>query len=451
MIPFWIPDRAGGASRWWLYGSLQSLQADLEALGSRLTLRSGSAVEAVAALIAETGAAAVACNQDSDPVQAPVELAVRKLCLQEGALFMALPPASLLFPPGSVLTSTGTPFKVFTPFWRKCLAQGIQRRSLPVPRWRSPRRWPAGLALDQLGLRAGSHLWDGGLHEAWKPGEKEAEARLDRFLDGRRSSYAKDRDYPAVPGTGRLSPHLHFGEIGPVQIVERAGESGIPAQADPFVRQIGWREFSRHLLHHFPSLTEAPLRPEFERMPWRRDRKGLVRWQQGRTGYPLVDAGMRELWTTGWMHNRVRMVVASFLAKHLLIDWRHGARWFMDTLVDADRANNYAGWQWAAGTGTDAAPWFRIFNPTAQSRRYDPQGRYLRRWIPELRDLGDRHIHDPSRAPSHALGKAGVVLGRDYPRPLVEHGFARQRALVAYRNQVQRHRGRHRSGESGSP
>src|SRR5262249_3711442 len=268
--------------------------------------------------------------------------------------------------------------------------------------------------------------WAAGIREAWRPGESGAAAHLRNFLKRGIKSYAEERDRPDHEGASRLSPYLHFGEIGPRQIWRAA----LPAEA--YVRQIAWREFSSHLLFHFPETAKEPLRPEFRRFPWKFDVKSLKAWTRGRTGYPLVDAGMRELWHTGWMHNRVRMVVASFLVKHLLIPWQEGAAWFWDTLVDADLANNTMGWQWAAGCGADAAPYFRIFNPILQGEKFDPAGNYVRRWMPELARLPEKWIHKPWKAPEEVLRTAGIRLGEDYPRPVVNHEEARAQALKAF-------------------
>ncbi|MCK6372352.1 MAG: FAD-binding domain-containing protein, partial [Gammaproteobacteria bacterium] len=286
-----------------------------------------------------------------------------------------------------------------------------------------------------------------GLRARWQPGEASAQRSLRHFVDKSLADYPQRRDRCDLAGTSALSPHLHFGEIGPRQIwhalrSRAAGDSRIGAGAEAFLRQIGWREFSIHLLHHWPDLATRPFQPAYAQFPWRRAPAALRRWQRGHTGYPLVDAGMRELWTTGWMHNRVRMITASFLVKHLLIHWREGEAWFWDTLVDADLANNAASWQWVAGCGADAAPYFRIFNPVLQGQKFDPQGDYVRRWLPELARLPARYLHAPWQADPATLKSAGVGLGKDYPLPIVEHRAARERALAAVRSI---------SGTRGSP
>ncbi|MGE0432301.1 MAG: deoxyribodipyrimidine photo-lyase, partial [Planctomycetota bacterium] len=304
---------------------------------------------------------------------------------------------------------------------------------LAVPRLSAFAQVVACDDLDEWSLTP--HAPDGAaaFDDTWTPGEDGAMQAFERFIMQQRvDTYEADRDRPGVEGTSRLSPHLRSGEISPRQLWAAIHEHPARDGAAKFLAEVGWREFCYHLLFHVNDLTTTNFRADFARMPWLYDRAVLRAWQRGRTGYPLVDAGMRQLWQTGWMHNRVRMVVASFLTKHLLHDWRHGEAWFWDTLVDADRANNVCGWQWVAGCGADAAPYFRVFNPTAQSTRFDPQGVYLRRWLPELAALPDRWIHEPSSAPAGVLREAGVVPGTTYPRPIVEHGAARQRALDAW-------------------
>jgi deoxyribodipyrimidine photo-lyase len=441
-VYIWAPEEEGGwapggASRWWLHHSLLSLEADLRNRGSRLVIRRGRSLEVLRTLAQESRASAVFWNRRYEPAAVGREREIAGRLRADGLTVESFN-AALLFEPSHVQTRQGRPFQVFTPFWRACLAQPEPALPVRAPRELSaPRRWPQSLRVDNLALEP-RHEWTAGLRAAWRPGAAGAANRLRRFLREALASYGEGRDRPDRAGTSRLSPHLHFGEISPRQIWHavqrrvRRSRRGATQGAQAFLRELGWREFAHHLLFHFPHTPDRPLRREFARFPWRKDRTALKAWQRGQTGYPLVDAGMRELWATGWMHNRVRMIVASFLVKHLLLPWRAGARWFWDTLVDADLANNTLGWQWVAGCGADAAPFFRIFNPVTQGEKFDPQGDYVRRWVPELARLRARWIHKPWAAPPHVLREAGVMLGRTYPEPIVDHAAARHRALAAW-------------------
>ena len=425
----------GGASLWWLHHSLDRLDADLQKrYGIRLVLRRGDATMILPALARETGADAVHWNRCYEPAAIARDTALKTVLKQDGVT-VETHNAALLFEPWTVKTQAQGWFKVFSPFWRAC-------RAMPAPA--APQRAPETLArfapsiasdaLADWALQPRKPDWAGGLRDSWTPGEAGAAARLADFVDRCLRTYADGRDRPDRPVTSRLSPHLHFGEIGPRQIwhaLQMAAEGG-SRNIDKFLAEIGWREFSYHLLFHFPDLPERNFRADFDAFPWTGDRRLLTAWQHGRTGYPIVDAGMRELWHTGWMHNRVRMIVASFLVKHLRQDWRAGQAWFWDTLVDADLANNAASWQWVAGSGADAAPYFRIFNPILQGEKFDPQGAYVRRWLPALADLPDRYVHKPWLAPDSVLDTASVKLGRDFPRPLVDHDGARKAALAAF-------------------
>jgi deoxyribodipyrimidine photo-lyase len=436
----WAP---GSASRWWLHYSLQSLAADLARLGSRLVLRRGPEPEALAALARETRAAAVFWNRRYEPAARAAERELDR-SLRAAGIDAESCPGNLLFEPGSILTAADRPFQVFTPFWKACLAAPPPAAPLPAPRrLPSPRRWPASLGLDELGLLPAVD-WAAGLREAWRPGETGAARLLRSFLRTAAHDYAAGRDRPDQPGTSRLSPHLHFGEISARTLWHAA------PQAEPWRRQLGWREFSAHLLYHFPHTAAEPLRPEFRFFPWRLDAAALEAWTRGCTGYPIVDAGMRQLWQTGWMHNRVRMLAASFLVKHLLVPWHEGAAWFWDTLVDADLANNTMGWQWTAGCGADAAPFFRIFNPVLQGEKFDPDGAFVRRWLPELRGLPNGFLHRPWEAPPAVLAEAGITLGTTYPVPIVGHAAARERALGALA-EMQRFRRRPRTASARTP
>jgi deoxyribodipyrimidine photo-lyase len=351
--------------------------------------------------------------------------------------------AALLNEPWQVTTKTGDPMKVFSPYWRAARALGEPPAPRPAPERVLPLKLPQPVAamavtLESLALEPTSPDWAGGLREAWTPGEAGAAAALTDFLTGPLDGYGEGRNRPDYVSTSRLSPHLRFGEIGPRQIwhaTRTAVDSGEAAasssDAEKFLSEIGWREFSYHLLFYNPELATRNFNARFDAFPWRHDEAALKAWRRGATGYPIIDAGLRELWTTGWMHNRVRMIVASFLIKHLLIDWREGEAWFWDTLVDADPANNAASWQWVAGSGADAAPYFRIFNPVTQGLKFDPDGLYVRHWVPEIAALPDSLIHEPWKADAGTLRRAGIGLGESYPRPIVDLDAGRERALAA--------------------
>ena len=408
---------AGGASRWWLHHSLVALAGDLAAAGAKLVLRRGDSAAVLAELSRAVGAAEIYFGAAVEPWARALELRVRDALAAEGVALRRFR-TGILFDPESIRTQAGGIYGVYTPFSRACFAAGGPNVVAAPGRILSVAA-PASDRLADWGLLPTRPDWAGGLRAAWQPGEVGAQAALRGFLDGALERYAARRDFPGVAGTSRLSPHLHFGEISAEQVWQAVGAVADGANAEKFLKEILWREFSQYLLWHHPGLPEAPLRGEFARMPWRDDAAGLAAWQRGRTGVPIVDAGMRELWQTGWMHNRVRMVVASFLVKHLLIDWRAGARWFWDTLVDADLGSNAASWQWVAGSGADAAPYFRVFNPVLQGKKFDPDGAYVRRFVPELAGLSDADIHAPWEAPAAVLAAAGVVLGRDYPVAIV--------------------------------
>jgi deoxyribodipyrimidine photo-lyase len=426
----WPP---GAASRWWLHHSLAAHDAALRARGSRLVLRRGGSVATLVSLARETGADAVFWTAPVEPAAVARDAAVRAALEAAGIAAHASPP-DLLFDPQALRAGSGRAYQVFTPFHKACLRMAAPAEPAPAPRRiPAPARVPKGLPLDALRLPPRID-WATGLRETWTPGEDGARAQLKRAVREIVEDYASSRDAPARAGTSRLSPYLHWGEAGPRQVwhaVRKAADGRPGAGARELLRQLVWRDFAHYLLVHFPRTTDAPLRLAYRRFPWRRDPSGLRAWKRGRTGYPVVDAGMRELWRTGWMHNRVRMIVASFLVKDLLLPWLDGARWFWDTLVDADLANNTLGWQWAAGCGADAAPYFRIFNPVSQGERFDPAGAYVRRWVPELSRLPAEWIHRPWEAPAKVLEAAGVTLGMAYPRPIVDHAAARQRALIA--------------------
>ena len=424
----------GGASQWWLHHSLASLDHDLGEFGSSLVIRSGDAGEVLAEVASETGADSVFFSRRYEPASREQEQGLED-ALGDRLELRAFDD-SLLNHPSAVMTQGGSPYKVFTPFWKASSRLGEPPAPAAVPHAINfATDLPASQPLDELRLLPSAPDWAGGLRSEWQPGESGAHRRLEA-LEPVLQAYGEHRDRPDLDATSRLSPHLHFGEISVRQLwhTVRAMEARLPATrgAEMLLRQLYWRDFSAYLLYHFPTLPEQPLRGEFEQFPWVDDERALRAWQKGMTGYPIVDAGMRQLWASGWMHNRVRMIVASFLVKDLLIPWQRGADWFLDTLVDADLGNNAASWQWVAGCGTDAAPYFRIFNPVLQGRKFDPQGAYVRRWVPELAGLPDRHIHDPWNAPFEALASAGLTLGEQYPEPMVDHGAARDAALEAY-------------------
>jgi deoxyribodipyrimidine photo-lyase len=429
--------RPGGASRWWLHQSLLSLSRDIEASGGRLYLARGEPAQILADLARQSGATDIYCCRQYEPWAAQLEERVyRKLATMDVSLKRFS--GTLLWEPEIVANKAGTPFKVFTPFWRNCLTR--DEPALPLGR-PDKHTWYQGAgpggALQDWQLIPSRPDWSQGWEEVWQPGEAGANAQLEAFLSHRVGDYGAGRDHPAQASTSLLSAHLHFGEISPARVFHRTREAiavnpALAGDGEKFLSEVGWREFSHHLLFHFPHIPEKAFKVNFDAFPWVGSRDNLERWQQGLTGYPLVDAGMRELWATGYMHNRVRMLAASFLCKHLLIDWRAGQAWFWDTLVDADLANNACGWQWVAGSGADASPYFRIFNPVTQAQKFDRAGDYIKRWIPELSALPDRYIHQPWEAPEAILGQCGVRLGETYPLPLVDHRHARESALAAY-------------------
>jgi deoxyribodipyrimidine photo-lyase len=425
----------GGASRWWLHHSLKALDGEFRKLGSRLAIRQGAVFQTLAKLMAETGAEAVYWNRVCEPGALVRDQEIQRVLREEGFTVETFN-GTLLHEPWEVLKHGGEPYRIFTPFWKAVQKAGLDSVPEPPPLDLPPVPediWSADLDALQLLPRT---PWDAGFHEAWRVGEAAANRRLAEFIDTGLAGYQEQRDRPDLPATSRLSPHLHFGEISPRQVIHTIRRAMTPhteADAETYLRELAWREFAYHLLYHFPHTTDEPLDPRFASFPWAENYGAtLAVWQRGRTGFPIVDAGMRELWATGWMHNRARMIAASVLTKNLLIPWREGARWFWDTLVDADLANNTLGWQWTAGCGADAAPYFRVFNPVRQGEKFDPEGHYVRRWVPELARLPTEYIHEPWRAPAVVLDAAGVRLGATYPRPLVDLRGSRERALAAF-------------------
>lgn len=423
VVPVYVLDddaagarRLGGASRWWLHHSLAALDKDLRSAGSRLILRRGRVVSQMAAVAAEIGAREVHALAHHEPWWRQAEAEVAK------ALDLHLHEGNYLAPPASLLTGGGTPYRMFTPFWRALEREMPPPDPLPALKLAAPAQWPSSDALGDWNLLPERPDWAGGLREAWRVGETAAHDQLEDFLH-RVGDYETARNLPSIDGSSRLSPYLHWGELSPNQVWHALdGHRGIGAQS--FRRELGWRDFAQGLIAQFPDYGERSFREEYRRLPWRDPHAeaagDLVAWQQGRTGYPIVDAGMRQLWATGWMHNRVRMIAASFLIKHLLIDWRHGERWFWDTLVDADYASNAVNWQWVSGSGVDASLFSRIMAPLVQSPKFDAAS-YIREWVPELAGLSDADIHDP------------VFRPMNYPAQIVDHREARERALDAYR------------------
>ena len=434
---YFYPDDIGAASRWWLHHSLQALQARFAAVGAPLLLMDGDPASIIPEIAAQTGADLVVWNRVYSPAGIESGKALKKRLADVQVNTQSFN-ANLLIEPSKIATKQATPFKVFTPFWRHCQQHIAPQETLPAPAsLTGVTHELTSKTLDDWALLPSRPNWAKGFEDLWQPGESGAVSRWATFLETNVNNYKDGRDVPAKQTTSLLSPHLAFGEISvrrlwlDVQEVMATGEVSA-ANGSKFLAEIGWREFSRYLLFHFPHMLEEPFNAKFEDFPWQRSESHLTAWQQGLTGYPIVDAGMRELWQTGYMHNRVRMICASFLTKHLLIHWRVGADWFWDTLVDADLANNTTSWQWVAGCGADAAPYFRIFNPVLQGEKFDKRGDYVRHWVPELAKLPDKYLHQPWAAKQEVLLDANVVLGKDYPKPIVDHSIARQTALKAY-------------------
>ncbi len=425
----------GGASRWWLHHSLAGLADDLAALGSRLILRRGAAGAVLDALIAETGADTVLWNRCYDKGSVARDTDIKAGLLGRGLQAESFN-GSLLTEPWEITTKAGGGYKVYTRFWQACRAAGDPPPPVAAPgSLPAPQAWPASDDLAAWGLLPNAPDWAAGFSDHWMPGGQGARDRLEMFLDGAVTGYAAKRDLPGVAATSGLSAHLAWGDIGPRQVWAGAVKTAPAGEGrETFLKELIWREFTHHVLHHFPDLAERPMDAKFQNFPWVPDDTLLAAWQRGQTGYPLVDAGMRELWATGTMHNRVRMVAASFLVKHLLQPWKAGEAWFWDTLVDADPASNPFNWQWVAGCGADAAPYFRIFNPILQGQKFDGDGDYVRRWVPEIAALPKKYLHAPWTAPMDVLADAGVALGRDYPEPVVDHKRARDRALAAFKS-----------------
>lgn len=427
----WAP---GGASDWWRHQSLRTLGDKLAELGSALVLRRGDAAEEIERVAKAVGADRVAFTESIEPDAQERDDRVEH-ALGRAGIDAERFPANLIWPVGTVMTKGGDPYQVFSPFWKAGVRSGEPDEPVSAPKsLKGPETAPESLDLDELGLLPEID-WAGGMRERWNPGEPGAWGALSAFIRDRLDDYHDARNRLDIPGWSAMSPHIHFGEVS-VRRIWHTIAGGRDWEKDKgrehYLREVGWREFAQHLLNHFPETTDKPLRDSFDDFPWSDNDDHLRAWQRGRTGYPVVDAAMRNLWAEGWMPNRARMIVASFLCKDLLIPWQRGAEWFWDTLVDADLGSNTLGWQWTAGCGADAAPYFRVFNPVSQGEKFDPDGDYVRRWVPELADLDKRVIHKPWDAGEIELSAAGVVLGEDYPERIVDHARAREKALEAF-------------------
>lgn len=425
----------GGASRWWLHHSLLSLAASLKAAGAPLILRRGRVEAVIPALASETGAAAVHAGIAHEPFWRRADARIAK-SLQGSRCRLHLHRTSTLIDPDTIRTRTGTVYGMYTPFARAVEALGEPAHPQMAPRTIQAASEIASDALHSWRLLPTSPDWSSGIRATWSPGESAARQRLDVFLAKAAAQYGTSRNLPGEDGTSMLSPYLHFGEISPRIVWHAVRRTQAGADQTSYLRELIWRDFSAYLLWHYPTLPKAPLRPAFAKLPFRHDPRALRAWQQGRTGVPIVDAGMRQLWQTGWMHNRVRMIVASFLVKHLLISWQEGEAWFWDTLVDADLASNAASWQWVTGCGIDSQPFFRVFNPVTQGEKFDSDGAYVRRFVPEIAGLPNQYLHAPWTAPPLDAAAAGLTLGKTYPAPLVDLVDGRNRALEAYRGSV---------------
>lgn len=438
LVPvYFFPEGLGAASYWWLHHSLKSLSASLKEHGVDLIVRTGDPAVILPAIAKQLGVTLLTWNRVYSPSGIALGKRVKEVFDDTGVRTYSTN-GQLLIEPTEVLNKQGTPFKVFTPFWRHC-----QTFLTPKPLEVLPELVPSSIQvesenIDAWQLRPTKPNWASEFDDFWCPGEEGAQARWRWFLSDTVNRYANGRDIPSEGNTSLLSPHLVFGEISANQLFHDTHQAIATREIDTvcghkFLSEIGWREFSRYLLVHFPHILEKPYNKKFESFPWGNERDFVDAWKNGRTGYPIVDAGMRELWRTGYMHNRVRMIVASFLTKHCLTHWREGADWFWDTLLDADIANNTSSWQWVAGCGADASPYFRVFNPILQGEKFDKEGVYIKRWVPELADLPSKYINSPWVAPSQVLRDSGVTLGVSYPNPIIDHKFARNRALSLYR------------------
>lgn len=438
IIPLFIFDeeimgewKYGAAQKYWLHHSLKSLGNDLQQKGANLILRRGNTIANLGDIAIKSGASAIYCLRNYEPWASQLEDFINIHFKGSNVEFKRFS-GNLLLEPEKLKNKSGNNFQVFTPFFRALQSSNMVRIPLPAP---SKIMGFEEIKIESDDLNSWNLLpqkpnW--AINFTNKIGEKHAQDKFEDFLK-RIDKYSNGRDFPSLNSTSFLSPHLRFGEISPAQIWHKIYEiSGNAPYGDyqKFLSELGWREFSYHILMQYPEMPNKPIKQQFENFPWENNELALLNWQKGQTGYPIIDAGMRELWQTGYMHNRVRMIVASFLIKHLMLPWQKGEKWFWDCLLDGDLANNAASWQWVAGCGMDAAPYFRIFNPITQGQKFDANGEYVRMWIPELARIPDEFIHFPKDAPIEVLSKAGVVLGRDYPMPIIDHKFARERALA---------------------
>ena len=431
VIPIYIWDEkdsdlhTGSAGKWWLHQSLDRLSNRIEELGNKLVLRKGNPKPIIEEFVSQNNISKIFMNRRFEPHIIERDEDILSQMDHE------ITNGNLLFDPEDIRTKQDKQYTVFTPLWRNCKMQAEPHEPLAIPsEIPAPDKFPESLSLDELGLLPKIN-WYETFEKKWRPGEEEANRILVHFLKSEARKYGKQRNIPGVRGTSRLSPYLRFGEISPKTIWHVSKDYSNPG-TEHFVREVGWREFSYHLMANFPFLANKPLRENFEQFPWRDSDEDYEAWTKGMTGYPIVDAGMRELYATGWMHNRVRMIVSSFLVKHLLIDWRKGERWFFDTLLDGDFCSNNAGWQWVSGGGADAAPYYRIFNPILQGKKFDTGGRYVRKWVPEIADIPNANLHAPWELSEGQLQLFGVELGETYPEPIVNHEFARKRALESF-------------------
>jgi deoxyribodipyrimidine photo-lyase len=423
----------GAASKWWLHHSLIKLNKSLK---NKLCFFIGNPMDILDEISKQYKISNIFWNRCYEPWRVKRDKKIKKYFNDQNVNVNTFN-GSLLWEPWNVSKKDGTPYKVFTPYYRKgCLNSDKPRMPLPAPNLSNL------ISIDNHDLKIEDlelmpkHNWYSKMISLWSPGEEGAHSKIEEFISNGLNNYKEGRNFPSNQNVSQLSPHLHFGEVSPNQVWYRAktkeGKLGIKKDLDHFLSELGWREFSFNLLYHFPFLPKENLQKKFDNFPWDNDKDKLKKWQRGLTGYPIVDAGMQELWQTGYMHNRLRMVVGSFLVKNLLLHWHHGERWFWDCLIDADLANNSAGWQWIAGSGADAAPYFRIFNPITQGQKFDPDGKYTRKYLPVLNDMPDKFLFNPWEAPEDVLKSAGIKLGENYPLPIVEIGSSRQKALEAF-------------------